>query len=137
MRPAALLALPVVASLALVACGSNTTSSSPPTSRGGTSSSASGASSSGAGSSTTTDNGVTAEGISAARCVQNKQAGKITYLSGFDFAASAGIAEVVVAKERGYFDKMCLDVDLKSSFSTANYPLVAAGRAEFASAGSY
>ena len=32
---------------------------------------------------------------------------------------------------------MCLDVDLKSSFSTANYPLVAANQAQFASAGSY
>ena len=32
---------------------------------------------------------------------------------------------------------MCLDVDLKASFSTANYPLVAANEAQFASAGSY
>jgi NitT/TauT family transport system substrate-binding protein len=32
---------------------------------------------------------------------------------------------------------MCLDVDLKASFSTANYPLVAANEAQFARAGSY
>ena len=40
-------------------------------------------------------------------------------------------------KEKGYFDKMCLDVDVKASFSTANYPLVGANTAQFASAGSY
>jgi hypothetical protein len=28
-------------------------------------------------------------------------------------------------QQKGYFEKMCLDVDLKASFSTANYPLVA------------
>jgi ABC-type nitrate/sulfonate/bicarbonate transport system substrate-binding protein len=80
---------------------------------------------------------VTATGISADRCAANKAAGKITYLSSFDFAATASIVEVVVAKQKGYFDKMCLDVDLKSSFSTANYPLVAANTAQFSSAGSY
>ncbi len=76
-------------------------------------------------------------GISADRCAANKAAGKITYLSSFDFAATASIVEVVVAKQKGYFEKMCLDVDLKSSFSTANYPLVAANTAQFSSAGSY
>jgi NitT/TauT family transport system substrate-binding protein len=80
---------------------------------------------------------VTAAGISPDRCAANKAAGKITYLSGFDFAASASIVEVVVAKQKGYFDKMCLDVDLKASFATANYPLVAAGRAQFASGGNF
>jgi ABC-type nitrate/sulfonate/bicarbonate transport system substrate-binding protein len=80
---------------------------------------------------------VTAAGISPDRCAANKAAGKITYLSGFDFAATASVVEVVMAKEKGYFDAMCLDVDLKSSFSTANYPLVAAGRAQFASGGNY
>ena len=72
---------------------------------------------------------VTSAGISPDRCAANKAAGKITYLSGFDFAATASVVEVVMAKEKGYFDDMCLDVDLKSSFSTANYPLVAVGRA--------
>ena len=72
-----------------------------------------------------------------ADCATNKAAGKVTYLSSFDFAAAASIIDVVVAKEKGYFDKMCLDVDLKPSFSTANYPLVAANTAQFSSAGSY
>ena len=40
-----------------------------------------------------------------------------------------------MAEQKGYFDKMCLDVDLKSSFSTANYPLVAAGPGPFSSGG--
>ena len=80
---------------------------------------------------------VTAAGIPPARCAANKAAGKITYLSGFDFSASASIVEVIVAQQKGYFEKMCLDVDLKASFSTANYPLVAANEAQFASAGSY
>ncbi len=86
---------------------------------------------------TTVASGVTEAGISADRCAENKKAGRITYLSGFDLAAAASIVEMVVAKDKGYFDKMCLDVDVKGSFSTANYPLVAANTAQFASAGSY
>ena len=84
-----------------------------------------------------TGNTVTADGISAARCEANKTAGKITYLSGFDYAATASIVEMVVADAKGYFAKMCLDVDVKASFSTANYALVADNKAQFASAGSY
>lgn len=86
---------------------------------------------------TTTDSGVTSQGISTARCAANKAAGKITYLSGFDFSASASILDVVVAKDQGYFAKMCLDVELKPSLSTTNYPIVAANSAQFASAGNF
>jgi ABC-type nitrate/sulfonate/bicarbonate transport system substrate-binding protein len=114
----AAIAVALVAAVALAACGGDNGSSraAPPARLVGT---------------------VTAAGISPDRCAANKAAGKITYLSGFDFAASASIVEVVVAEQKGYFDQMCLDVDLKSSFSTANYPLVASGKAQFASAGSY
>jgi NitT/TauT family transport system substrate-binding protein len=80
---------------------------------------------------------VTTTGISAERCAANKAAGKITYLTGFDYAAAASMADVIVAKDKGYFAKMCLDVEIRSSFSTANYPLVAADTAQFASGGSY
>ncbi|MEO5901774.1 MAG: ABC transporter substrate-binding protein, partial [Ilumatobacteraceae bacterium] len=83
------------------------------------------------------DAGVTTAGISDARCAANKAAGKITYISSFDFSASASILDVVVAKEKGYFETMCLDVDLKPGFSTTNYPIVAAGQAQFSSAGNY
>jgi ABC-type nitrate/sulfonate/bicarbonate transport system substrate-binding protein len=72
-----------------------------------------------------------------ARCEANKAAGTITYLSSFDFAATASIVEVLVAKERGYFDDLCLDVQVKPSFSTANYPELAANNAQFSSGGSF
>ena len=42
-----------------------------------------------------------------------------------------------VAEQAGYYDELCLDVELQPSFSTANYPLVAGGDAEFASGGSF
>jgi ABC-type nitrate/sulfonate/bicarbonate transport system substrate-binding protein len=71
------------------------------------------------------------------RCDANRAAGTITYLSGFDFAATASIVNVVIAEQEGYFDALCLDVELTPSFSTANYPIVAAGDAEFASGGSF
>jgi NitT/TauT family transport system substrate-binding protein len=72
-----------------------------------------------------------------ARCEANRAAGTISYLSSFDFAAAASIVEVLVAEERGYFDAMCLDVDIEASFSVANYPLVAANDAQFSSGGSF
>ena len=80
---------------------------------------------------------MTDEAISPERCEANKAAGTITYLSSFDFAATPSIVDVVMADKQGYFDALCLDVDMKSSFSTANYPLVAANQAQFSSAGSY
>lgn len=72
-----------------------------------------------------------------ARCAANRAAGPIVYLSGFDFAATASIVDVLVAEERGYYDALCLDVDIRPSFSVDNYPLVAANEAQFASAGSF
>jgi ABC-type nitrate/sulfonate/bicarbonate transport system substrate-binding protein len=73
----------------------------------------------------------------ADRCAANKAAGTITYLSSFDFAASASIVDVLVAKQKGYFDAVCLDVKLKASFSTDNYPLIASNEAQFSSGGSF
>lgn len=73
----------------------------------------------------------------AARCETNKKVGKIVYLSSFDFAAAASIIDVVEADAKGYFKDLCLDVELKPSFSTANYALVGSGKAQFSSAGSY
>ena len=71
------------------------------------------------------------------RCEANRSAGTIAYNTGFDFAAAASILEVVVADERGYFEDLCLDVELTPSFSTANYPIVAAGDAQIGSGGSF
>lgn len=80
---------------------------------------------------------VAGEPFPEARCEANRAAGTISYLSGFDFAATASIIDVLVADERGYFDELCLDVEVAPSFSTANYPLVAANEAQFSSSGSF
>jgi NitT/TauT family transport system substrate-binding protein len=42
-----------------------------------------------------------------------------------------------MAKQRGYFDELCLDVELTPGFSTSNYPIIAGGDAEIASGGSF
>jgi NitT/TauT family transport system substrate-binding protein len=94
---------------------------------------------------TDTDTGETSSGIDVvpgdpfpeARCAANQAAGTISYLTGFDYAATSSIVEVLVADAKGYFDELCLDVDIAASFSTANYPLVAANDAQFSSAGSF
>ena len=72
------------------------------------------------------------EPFPAARCEANQAAGTITYLSGFDFAATASIVDVLVADSKGYYDELCLDVELRASFSVDNYPQVAANQAQFA-----
>jgi NitT/TauT family transport system substrate-binding protein len=71
------------------------------------------------------------------RCAANEEAGTINYYSGFDYAAAASILEVLVAEQAGYYDELCLDVEITPSFSTANYALVAAGEAQFSSSGSF
>ena len=71
------------------------------------------------------------------RCAANQEAGTITYLSSFDFAATASIVDVLVAESKGYYDDLCLDVELKPSFSVLNYPLIAANDAQFSSGGSF
>ena len=72
-----------------------------------------------------------------ARCEANQEAGTVEYLTGFDYAATASIVEVLVAEQAGYYDELCLDVQVTPSFSVANYPLVAANEAQFASSGSF
>jgi ABC-type nitrate/sulfonate/bicarbonate transport system substrate-binding protein len=78
-----------------------------------------------------------AEPFPAERCAANEAAGKITFLTGFDYAAAASIVEVIYAADLGYYRDLCLDVEILSSFSTANYPLVAGGQGQFASGGSF
>ena len=80
---------------------------------------------------------VAGEPFPAARCEANQDAGTISYLTGFDFAATASIVDVLVADHNGYYDELCLDVDIAASFSTANYPLVAGNDAQFSSSGSF
>ncbi len=77
------------------------------------------------------------EAFPAARCEANEAAGTITYLTSYDYTASASIVDVLVAEAQGYYDELCLDVEIKPSFSTENYPLIAANDAQFSSAGSF
>lgn len=71
----------------------------------------------------------------ADRCESNKAAGTITYVSGFEFAASSGIVDVISAKEEGYFDEVCLTVELRPSYAAANAALLASGQAQFGNVG--
>ena len=80
---------------------------------------------------------VAGESFPAERCAANEAAGTITYLTGFDFAAAASIVEVIVAEDAGYYDELCLDVEIQPSFSTANYALIAENDAQFSSGGSF
>jgi NitT/TauT family transport system substrate-binding protein len=128
----------VVALVLLAACGSdNSTTTGAGTTAAPASTTATTATGDSTAATTTTVPGVTNEGITPERCSANKAAGGITYLSSFDFAAAASILDVVVAKDRGYFDDMCLNVTIKPGFSTSNYALVAAGQGQLSSAGSY
>lgn len=70
------------------------------------------------------------------RCAANEAAGTITYLSAFDFAAAASILDVVVAEAEGYFDELCLDVEIVPGFAPTG-GLVAQGQAQISSAGSF
>lgn len=101
-----------------------------------------GAADTGAGAATTVAGAVggdeaAAGGIDEARCEANRAAGTITYISSFDFAAAASILDVVVADAEGYFDELCLDVEILPGFAPANGALVAEGRAQLSSAGSF
>lgn len=68
-------------------------------------------------------------------CERNKAAGKITYISGYGYSASAGQLDVFLAKELGYFDELCLDVEINASGANGQQ-LVASGQAQFTALGS-
>ena len=72
-----------------------------------------------------------------ARCDANREAGTITFLTGFDLAAAASILDVIVASDAGYYDELCLDVEIVPSLASRNYAAVASGDAQFASGGSF
>lgn len=73
--------------------------------------------------------------ISAEACQRNKDVGKITYISGYGYSASAGQMDVFIAKELGYFDDLCLNVDINAAGANGQQ-LVAAGQAQFTELGS-
>jgi ABC-type nitrate/sulfonate/bicarbonate transport system substrate-binding protein len=73
----------------------------------------------------------------AERCAANEAAGKITWVSSFDYAAAAGIIDVIAADSQGYFEELCLDVELISGVAPSNGAIVAGGEAQFSAAGSF
>lgn len=70
------------------------------------------------------------EAVSAERCEQNEAAGTITYMTGYFWQASASILEVMAAEELGYFDELCLDVELQPGQGdvSQNAKLLASGQ---------
>jgi len=73
--------------------------------------------------------------ISKARCERNQAAGTITYISGYGYSASAGQVDVFLAKALGYFDALCLKVDINAAGGNGQL-LVSSGRAQFTALGS-
>ncbi len=144
MRLRTPIALALVTLVTLAACGSDDSSTNDDdvtTTSGATDDTSSTNTTTDTGTSTGTgSNGsdvVAGEAFPADRCAANEDAGTITYLTGFDFAATASIVDIIVAEANGYYDDMCLDVEITPSFSTANYPLIAENDAQFASGGSF
>jgi NitT/TauT family transport system substrate-binding protein len=141
MRLRTPLAIALVAGVALAACGSDDSSTdgtgTPEDSATDDSSDTSTAESTAPEAPSDGSEVVAGEAFPDDRCAANEAAGTITYLTGFDFAATASIIDVIVADDNGYYDAMCLDVEIQPSFSTANYPLVAENDAQFASGGSF
>lgn len=68
-------------------------------------------------------------------CARNQDAGTITYISGYGYSASAGQIDVFLAEELGYFDELCLDVEINASGANGQQ-LVASGQAQFTALGS-
>lgn len=73
--------------------------------------------------------------ISQEDCERNRDAGTITYISGYGYSASAGQMDVFLAEEMGFFDDLCLDVEINASGANGQQ-LVSAGQAQFTALGS-
>jgi putative hydroxymethylpyrimidine transport system substrate-binding protein len=74
--------------------------------------------------------------VGKSRCAKNRAAGTITYLTGFQDAASPSIIDVVAADERHYFEALCLSVKVQTGQSGGqNEQFVGAGRAQLAGSG--
>jgi len=67
-----------------------------------------------------------------ARCDANRRAGHILFLTGFGFFPSVSVLDVITAKEKGYFDDMCLDVEIQPSLPGDSMVLVSANTVQFA-----
>jgi putative hydroxymethylpyrimidine transport system substrate-binding protein len=76
--------------------------------------------------------GSTGSAVSAERCDQNRDAGTVTYMSGYYWQASTSILEVIAADRLGYFKDLCLDVKLQPGPGdvSQNTKLLASGRVQ-------
>jgi ABC-type nitrate/sulfonate/bicarbonate transport system substrate-binding protein len=77
------------------------------------------------------------ERVDPERCEANRDAGTITFATGFDFGAAASILDVVAADAEGYYDDLCLDVDVQPGFSVQNLAGLSAGQLQVAGVGSF
>lgn len=95
----------------------------------------------GGGSGTTTQSNESQSGgesdslISDADCQRNRDAGKIIYISGYGYSASAGQMDVFLAEEMGFYDDLCLDVEINAAGGDGQQ-LVSSGQAHFTALGS-
>jgi ABC-type nitrate/sulfonate/bicarbonate transport system substrate-binding protein len=71
--------------------------------------------------------------ISDERCEENRAAGTITFLTGYFYQASAYILNTVAAEDLGYFDSLCLDVEVRPGTGDTgeNAQLLASGQVTF------
>lgn len=77
--------------------------------------------------------GPAASGTSAAaaRCQANKDAGEITFLTGYGYFPSASVIEVITASEKGFFAEQCLDVKVVPSLPGQSSVLLNANKIQF------
>lgn len=82
-----------------------------------------------------TPTGSRGSAVSPERCAQNEAAGKVTYVTGYQYQSSVGILEPIAAQALGYFDAVCLDVEIQpgTGETAQNAQLVAAGTAQISS----
>ena len=65
------------------------------------------------------------------RCAANQAAGEITFLTGFLFFPAISIAVVLAAEDQGFFDDMCLDVNIVPSVPGESIVLISANVIQF------
>ncbi len=70
------------------------------------------------------------------RCEMNRSVGEVTFVTSFDYSASANILGPIVARAEGFFEEVCLDVTIQPGFAPGNAVLVDSGVAQLGSGGS-
>lgn len=73
--------------------------------------------------------------ITQERCDENKAAGTVTFLTSYMYLASVGIADVIAADDLGYFEDLCIDLDIQPGDTATNAQVTSAGQAQIAGYG--